>query len=78
VNNLAGRAVLGLAQLIAILGVLLLAPAWTLGYWQAWVYLFIFAASSSLITTYLWKKDPQLLQRRINGALELRGKKAKS
>lgn len=66
-NNLAGRAVLGLAQLIAVLGVLLLAPAWTLGYWQAWVYLFIFAASSALITTYLWKKDPQLLERRING-----------
>jgi protein-S-isoprenylcysteine O-methyltransferase Ste14 len=67
VNNLAGRAVLGLAQLIAILGVLLLAPAWTLGYWQAWVYLFVFGASSALITAYLWKKDPQLLERRIHG-----------
>jgi protein-S-isoprenylcysteine O-methyltransferase Ste14 len=67
VNNLGGKAVFGLAQLIAVLGVLLLAPAWTLGYWQAWVYLFLFAASSALITAYLWKKDPQLLQRRING-----------
>jgi protein-S-isoprenylcysteine O-methyltransferase Ste14 len=67
VNNLAGRAVLGLAQLIAILGVLLLAPAWTLGYWRAWVYLFVFGASSALITAYLWKKDPQLLERRIHG-----------
>lgn len=66
-NNLAGRAVLGLAQLIAVLSLLLLAPAWTLGYWQAWVYLFIFAASSALITAYLWRKDPQLLERRING-----------
>ena len=66
-NNLPGRAVLALAQLIAVLGVLLLAPAWTLGYWQAWFYLFIFAASSALITAYLWKKDPQLLERRING-----------
>jgi protein-S-isoprenylcysteine O-methyltransferase Ste14 len=48
------------------MGVLLLAPAWTLGYWQAWVYLFVFGASSALITAYLWKKDPQLLQRRIS------------
>jgi protein-S-isoprenylcysteine O-methyltransferase Ste14 len=56
-----------LAQLIALLGILLLAPAWTLGYWQAWVYLFVFGASSALITAYLWKKDPQLLERRING-----------
>jgi protein-S-isoprenylcysteine O-methyltransferase Ste14 len=67
VNNLAGRAVLGLAQLIAVLGVLLLAPPWTLGYRQAWVYLFVFGASSALISAYLWKKDPQLLERRISG-----------
>jgi hypothetical protein len=53
VNNLAARAVLGLAQLIAVLGVLVLTPAWTLGYGQAWAYLFIFAASSALITAYL-------------------------
>ena len=66
-NGLGGKAVFGVVQLTAILGVLLLAPAWTLGYWQAWVYLFLFAASSALITAYLWKKDPQLLQRRING-----------
>jgi ABC-type multidrug transport system permease subunit len=51
-----------LAQLIAVLGVLLLGPAWTLGYWQAWVYLFVFGASFALITAYLWKKDPQLLR----------------
>jgi protein-S-isoprenylcysteine O-methyltransferase Ste14 len=47
------------------LGILLLAPAWTLDYWQAWVYLLVFAASSALITAYLWKKDPKLLERRI-------------
>jgi protein-S-isoprenylcysteine O-methyltransferase Ste14 len=66
VNNLASRAVLGLTQLIAVLGILLLAPAGTLVYWQAWVYLFVFAASAALITAYLWKKDPKLLERRIN------------
>jgi protein-S-isoprenylcysteine O-methyltransferase Ste14 len=52
-------------QLIAALGILLFVPAWTLDYWQAWVYLFIFAASSALITIYLWRKDPQLLRRRV-------------
>jgi protein-S-isoprenylcysteine O-methyltransferase Ste14 len=66
VINLAGRAVLGLAQLIGVMGVFLFTPAWTFGYWEAWVYLFVFGASSALITAYLWKKDPQLLQRRIN------------
>jgi protein-S-isoprenylcysteine O-methyltransferase Ste14 len=76
VNNLAARAVLGLAQLIAVLGVLVLAPAWTLGYGQAWAYLFIFAASSALITAYLWKKDRQLLERRINGGPAAERKKS--
>jgi protein-S-isoprenylcysteine O-methyltransferase Ste14 len=66
VGNLAGKTLLGFTQLVAVLGVLLFAPAWTLDYWQAWVYWFVFAASSALITTYLWKNDPKLLERRIN------------
>ena len=65
-NNLASKTALGFTQLIAILGILLLAPAWTLHYWQAWVYLCVFATSSGLITAYLWKKDPKLLERRID------------
>jgi protein-S-isoprenylcysteine O-methyltransferase Ste14 len=48
------------------MGILLFAPAWTFGYWQAWIYLFVFAASSALITAYLWEKDPKLLERRLN------------
>ena len=48
------------------LGTLLFGPAWTFDYWQAWVYLFVFAASCALITAYLWKKDPELLARRVN------------
>jgi protein-S-isoprenylcysteine O-methyltransferase Ste14 len=66
VNNLASKTILGFTQLITVLGILLFVPAWTLDYWQAWVYLFVFAASTALITTYLWKKDPKLLERRIN------------
>jgi protein-S-isoprenylcysteine O-methyltransferase Ste14 len=64
--NLAGKAVLGFTQLIVLLGILLFAPAWTLDYWQAWLYLFLFGASSALISIYLWKKDQRLLERRIN------------
>jgi protein-S-isoprenylcysteine O-methyltransferase Ste14 len=66
VDNLARKTVLGFTQLIGALGILLFAPAWTLDYWQAWLYWFVFAASSALITTYLWKKDPKLLKRRID------------
>jgi protein-S-isoprenylcysteine O-methyltransferase Ste14 len=65
-SNLAKKTVLGFTQLIAVLGILLFAPAWPLDYWQAWVYLLVFAASSALITIYLWKNDPKLLERRTN------------
>jgi protein-S-isoprenylcysteine O-methyltransferase Ste14 len=66
VNNLVRKAFLGFAQLIAVLGILLLVPAWTLDYWQAWVYLSVFAGSAALITFYLRKNDPKLLERRTN------------
>src|SRR5258708_12907407 len=65
-NNLVGKTILGFVQLIIGLGILLLAPAWTLRFWQAWVYLFVFAASSALITAHLWKKDRKLLEQRVN------------
>jgi protein-S-isoprenylcysteine O-methyltransferase Ste14 len=65
VDNLTAKAVLGFTQLIAALAVLLFVPAWTLDYWQAWVYLCVFGLSSALITAYLWKQDPKLLERRI-------------
>ena len=64
-RNLAKKTILGFTQLIAVLGILLLAPAGTFGYWEAWVYLFLFTVSSALITGYLWKKDPKLLERRL-------------
>jgi protein-S-isoprenylcysteine O-methyltransferase Ste14 len=65
-RDLAGKATLGLTQLVIGLGLFLFAPAWTLDFWQAWVYLFVFTASAALITAYLWKNDPKLLERRVN------------
>ena len=32
----------GLIRLLATLAILLFVPAWTLDYWQAWVYLIVF------------------------------------
>ena len=55
-NALARKTVLGFIQLLTALGILLLVPAWTFDYWQAWVYLSVFIASSALITACLWKK----------------------
>jgi len=65
-DDLARKSISGLAQFIGALGILLFAPAWTFDFWQAWIYLFVFAVSAALITLYLWKKDPKFLERRLN------------
>lgn len=49
-----------------VLGMLLLLPAWTLSYWQAWVFMIVFIASVQTIGVYLSLKDPVLLERRKN------------
>jgi protein-S-isoprenylcysteine O-methyltransferase Ste14 len=41
------------------------APAWTLAYWQAWLYLAVFTTACIAVTLYLMRHDPQLLERRI-------------
>jgi len=64
-SHLARRTILGFAKLIVGLGLFLFVPGWTLNFWQAWVYLFLFTLSAALITGYLWVKDPQLLERRV-------------
>lgn len=48
------------------LGLLLFIPAWTLKYWQAWVFIFVFGVSTNAIGIYLSLKDPVLLERRKN------------
>lgn len=49
---------------VAVLGLFLFFPAWTLDYWQAWVFILVFMTSVSIIGVYLSIKDPALLERR--------------
>lgn len=60
------RAWLGLIFLAVVAGVALFASAGTTDYWQAWVFLAIFLGASLLITDYLMKHDPALLERRVS------------
>ncbi len=46
------------------LGLLLFLPAWTLDYWQAWVFIIIFMSSMNAVGVYLALNDPALLERR--------------
>jgi protein-S-isoprenylcysteine O-methyltransferase Ste14 len=64
-SSLARRTIVGFAQLIAAMAIALFAAAGTLDYWQAWVYLLVFNGSAAVITWYLWRNDPGLLERRV-------------
>lgn len=59
------KTLFGFVQLIFMSVICLFGPARSLNFWQAWVYLTIFYLSSVLITIYLWKKDPKLLESRV-------------
>jgi protein-S-isoprenylcysteine O-methyltransferase Ste14 len=50
---------------VIALAVLLLVPAGTLFYWQAWAFIVVFTVSTNAIGVYLLLKDPALLQRRL-------------
>ncbi|MGV0905764.1 isoprenylcysteine carboxylmethyltransferase family protein [Mycobacterium novum] len=46
-------------------GLLLFVPAGTLHYWQAWVFLAVFAVSTWIPSIYLMRTNPAALQRRM-------------
>jgi protein-S-isoprenylcysteine O-methyltransferase Ste14 len=61
------KAFAGLLFLLVAMAALLFIPAGTLDYWQAWIFLAVYFASSVAITLYLVKNDPKLLARRMRG-----------
>jgi len=65
--TLNARAWLALAILAIVMGLVLFVTAGTVHYWQAWVYLAVFFGISALVTVYLMRRDPALLERRMRG-----------
>ena len=69
-RNLTKRAFGGLFFLLVIMAAFIFLPAWTFNYWQAWIFLAVFFISVLAITIYLMKRDPALLERRVNAGPE--------
>jgi protein-S-isoprenylcysteine O-methyltransferase Ste14 len=61
------RTIGGFMALAVVVGVALFGPAGTIAYWQAWLYPLVFFGYTGVITIYLWRADPMLLQRRVEG-----------
>ena len=66
-TNIAKKAFQGFFFLMIVWGLLVFLPAWTLDYWQGWLYMIVFFGSTLFITIYFLKKDPKLIENRVHG-----------
>ncbi|MGB5796185.1 MAG: isoprenylcysteine carboxylmethyltransferase family protein [Mycolicibacter algericus] len=60
-----GKGLLSASLGLLAFGLLLFVPAGTLHYWQAWVFLAVFAVSTWIPSIYLMRTNPAALQRRM-------------
>jgi protein-S-isoprenylcysteine O-methyltransferase Ste14 len=61
------RGLVSLVALIVVMGALIFVPAGTLDYWQAWLFLACYFAASLIVSAWLFRNDPALLERRMRG-----------
>src|SRR5262245_854777 len=64
-DDLSKRALHGLLWFQVVLAALIFVPAWSLTYWQGWVYWLVFGASIVAITIYFLRHDRALVERRM-------------
>jgi len=63
------KAFAGILQLFVVLALTVFLPAWTVDYWQAWIVVAVFFGCTIVITLYLMKNDPKLLERRVSAGV---------
>ena len=64
-QDLTRSAITGLFQFQIVMALMLFLPAWTVRFWQAWVYWLLFSGLSTAITLHFLKHDPGLVERRL-------------
>ena len=64
-----GKGLVSAALGLVAFGLMLFLPAGTLHYWQAWVFLAVFALSTWIPSVYLMRTNPAALERRMRGPL---------
>jgi protein-S-isoprenylcysteine O-methyltransferase Ste14 len=66
-DALARKALQGLVGVFLATAVLLFAIAWTLDWWQAWLFLAVYFGCSIALTLFMYARDKALLERRMRG-----------
>ena len=64
-KSLAHRTFEGLAQFTLAIAALILLPAWSWSYWQAWLFIAVFCGACVISSVYFLRRDPQLIVRRM-------------
>jgi protein-S-isoprenylcysteine O-methyltransferase Ste14 len=64
-DDLTKRAFAGFARFQIALALMIFLPAWSLAYWQGWLYWLLFGASCVVITLYFLRHDRALIERRM-------------
>lgn len=63
--NLKARLGIRLALVLPLHAALLFLPAGSLRFWQAWVFLGVFVVFNVVFVGYFYRRDPQLIERRL-------------
>jgi protein-S-isoprenylcysteine O-methyltransferase Ste14 len=64
-KDLHRKALVGIVRTFVVLFAVIFAPVWTFRYWQGWACLAAFFVPACLITVWVAKYDPALLERRL-------------
>ncbi len=65
-TNQSRTAIVGLARFVLFVALFIFVPAWSLDYWEAWLYLALLSISITLLTWYFLKQNPALVDRRMH------------
>jgi len=63
--TLTARTLLKLLYIVVASAAMLFFPAWSLHFWQGWIYLVVIVGSWVIFSLWLLKADPQLMERRL-------------
>jgi protein-S-isoprenylcysteine O-methyltransferase Ste14 len=64
-DDLGKRTWSGLAKFLIALAVMIFLPAWSLTWWQGWLFFILFGGMSAALTLYFLRRDPALVARRL-------------
>jgi protein-S-isoprenylcysteine O-methyltransferase Ste14 len=65
IQELTKKAIRGLIWLQIIMALMLFLPAWTVRFWEAWIYWLLFSVLSVVVTLHFLKHDPRLVESRL-------------